>query len=189
MGGHRPQEKDGNGRPSIGKHPKTGKISDRITNCPILLLTAVWTMGTGWMTFYFVHPHACFYRPWRLQAGPFGGSGDSGWADMGQWPVLAGLFPGVDAVSVLVRLIGFAAVLFGLGLAGGALLTESGELQVLFGVFALGGFLIALVGGIIMFIGALFRRNTAQKTGPQLTPEQQQRRDSQEFLSTQQDDD
>ncbi|ARJ65066.1 hypothetical protein WV31_05015 [Magnetospirillum sp. ME-1] len=80
-----------------------------------------------------------------------------------------------------MRLLGVAAVLFGLGLAGAALMTDAGELQVLFGVFALGGVLIALVGGGLYLLGALFGGNKAKAGGQRLTPEQQQLLDAREF--------
>lgn len=83
-----------------------------------------------------------------------------------------------------MRLVGLAAVLFGLGLAGAMLMTDAGELQVLFGLFALGGLLIALAGGLLMAIGALLGRGKTKAAGPSLTPEQQQILDAQEFQAS-----
>lgn len=88
---------------------------------------------------------------------------------------------------MMLRVIGIAAIVFGLGLAGATLLVESGELQVLFGLFALGGLLVALAGGVLMAIGALLGRGKAKAPGARLTPEQQQFRDSQEFQASRRD--
>lgn len=86
----------------------------------------------------------------------------------------------------MVRLLGIAVVLFGLGLAGAALMTSAGELHVLFGIIATGGVLIALVGGGIFLLGALLGRNKvkAKADGPRLTPEQQQLLDAREFQAS-----
>ena len=81
----------------------------------------------------------------------------------------------------ILRLAGIAAVLFGLGLAGAALTTNAGELQVLFGLFALAGLLIMLVGGALIAVGAMLGRGKAKTSGPTLTPEQQQILDSRAF--------
>ncbi len=89
--------------------------------------------------------------------------------------------------SFLLRLVGFATVLFGLGFAGATLMVESGELQVLFGLFALGGLLVALAGGLLMAIGALLGRKRAAGSVPALTPVEQQRLDAEEFLASRQD--
>lgn len=89
--------------------------------------------------------------------------------------------------SFLLRLVGLAVMLFGLGLAGAMLMVESGELQVLFGLFALGGLVIVLVGGALMVLGALLRRKGATRPAPVLTPEEQQRLDAEEFLASRRD--
>lgn len=88
--------------------------------------------------------------------------------------------------SFLLKLVGVATVLGGLALGSAALLVEAdASIQVLMGVIALGGLLIALVGGAFLAIGALV--GGGKVTAPQstLTPEQQQLRDSQEFLAAQ----
>lgn len=91
-------------------------------------------------------------------------------------------------MGMMLRLVGAAAILFGLGVAGAMVMTDSGELQALFGVFALGGLVIALIGGALIAIGALLRRGKAKARGPQLTPEQQQLLDAQEFLAARRDE-
>lgn len=90
-------------------------------------------------------------------------------------------------MGVMLRLVGYAAILFGLGMAGTMLMINSGELQVLFGVFALVGLVVVLMGGALLAIGALVGRGKAKPSGPGLTPEQQQLLDAQEFLATRRD--
>lgn len=90
-------------------------------------------------------------------------------------------------MTTLLRLVGIAVLLFGLGLAGTMLLTDAGELQVLFGLFALGGLLVALAGGALMVLGALLGRKKTTNAAPALTPEQQQIVDAQEFLASRRD--
>lgn len=85
---------------------------------------------------------------------------------------------------MMLRVVGYAAILFGLGLAGTMLMSESGELQVLFGLFALVGLLVVLAGGALLAIGTLLGRRKAKASGPRLTPEQQQLRDAQEFQAS-----
>ncbi|CUW41221.1 protein of unknown function [Magnetospirillum sp. XM-1] len=87
-------------------------------------------------------------------------------------------------MKTMVRLIGLAAVLFGLGLAGAALMSDAGELQVLFSLFALAGSLIALVGGGVFVMGALLGGSKTKVDGPGLTAEQQQLLDAREFLAS-----
>ncbi|RAU20438.1 hypothetical protein CU669_18480 [Paramagnetospirillum kuznetsovii] len=84
-------------------------------------------------------------------------------------------------MKALIRLVGIAVVVFGLGLAGAALLSDAAELQVLFGIFAMAGLLIVLVGGALIALSALWGRGKAKGGGPRLTPEQQQILDSREF--------
>lgn len=91
-------------------------------------------------------------------------------------------------MGMMLRLVGFAALLFGLGLAGAMLMADAGELQVLFGLFALGGLLIVGVGGALMALGALLGRGKTKASGPRLTPEQQQLRDSREFQAHHRDE-
>lgn len=87
----------------------------------------------------------------------------------------------------MLRLVGYATILFGLGIAGAMLVINSGELQVLFGVFALVGLVVVLIGGALLAIGALVGRGKAKASGPMLTPEQQQLLDAQEFQATRRD--
>ncbi|WP_173977242.1 hypothetical protein [Magnetospirillum sp. LM-5] len=84
----------------------------------------------------------------------------------------------------MLRLVGYAAILFGLGVAGAMVMVNSGELQVLFGVFALGGLGVVVIGGVLLAVGALVGRGKAKESGPRLTPEQQQILDAQEFQAT-----
>lgn len=89
-------------------------------------------------------------------------------------------------MKALVRLVGAAAFLFGLGLAGAALMTDSGELQALFAIFAMAGGMIALAGGGILALTSLFGRGAAGADDQKLSPEQQQLLDSREFQSARQ---
>lgn len=89
--------------------------------------------------------------------------------------------------SFLLRLVGWAAGLGGLGLGAAALMSESGELSVLFGVIALGGILIALAGGVLVVLGALLGRGKAKDDGAAISPEQRQLQDSKDFLASQSD--
>jgi hypothetical protein len=88
-----------------------------------------------------------------------------------------------SASSILLKLVGYAAAVGGLALGAAALMADAGELQVYVGVIALGGFLIALVGGAVIAIGALLARGLPKSAGPSLSPEEQQLRDSQAFLA------
>ncbi|HSV29082.1 MAG TPA: hypothetical protein VLL76_05970 [Candidatus Omnitrophota bacterium] len=85
--------------------------------------------------------------------------------------------------SFLLKLVGYGAALGGLGLGAAALMVDAGELQVLFGVIALGGLLIAVAGGVLAALGALPGLGRKRAAAPTLSPEQQQLRDSQEFLN------
>ena len=85
--------------------------------------------------------------------------------------------------SVLLKLVGFAAAIGGIAFGAAALMASAGELQILFGVIALGGLVIALMGGALIAIGALLGRGRGKATVPSLSPEQQQLRDSQDFLA------
>jgi hypothetical protein len=118
------------------------------------------------------------------QEGAFGRGRDASRFAAGQWTVLVRHSLGVLVLKTIVRLIGIAAVLFGLGLAGAALMSGAGELQALFGVFAMAGLLIALVGGGLFLIGALFGGNKEKAGGSMLTPQQQQLEDAREFLAS-----
>lgn len=92
--------------------------------------------------------------------------------------------------SCLAKLVGLAVILAGLSLGGAALLVDAdASIQTLMGVIALGGLLIALVGGVFMAIGALLGGRTGKPaaTSP-LSPEQRQLRDSQDFLASQKDE-
>ncbi|MBI5164201.1 MAG: hypothetical protein HY985_09905 [Magnetospirillum sp.] len=91
-------------------------------------------------------------------------------------------------MGVMLRLVGYAVILFGLGMAGAMVMTNSGELQALFGVFALGGLAVVLIGGALLAIGALLGRGKVKASGPGLTPEQQQLLDAQEFQATRRDE-
>jgi hypothetical protein len=87
--------------------------------------------------------------------------------------------------SLLLKLVGFGVVLGGLALGAAALMVEAdASIQVLMGVIALGGLLVALVGGAFMALGALLGRGKSAGARPSPSPEQQQLRDSREFLAT-----
>ncbi|MBI3444050.1 MAG: hypothetical protein HY055_01460 [Magnetospirillum sp.] len=89
----------------------------------------------------------------------------------------------------MINLVGIALVLCGLGLSGAALISDAGELQALMGIFATAGLLIALVGGALMALGALFGRGGQAKAGCSgLSPEQQQLLDAREFQATRRGD-
>ncbi|OAN48125.1 hypothetical protein A6A04_05050 [Paramagnetospirillum marisnigri] len=82
-----------------------------------------------------------------------------------------------------MRLVGLAIVLGGLALGGAALMVDAdASIQALMGIIALGGLVIALGGGAVMAVGAFLGRGKPPPTPPALSPEQQQLRDSREFL-------
>lgn len=85
--------------------------------------------------------------------------------------------------SFLLKLVGYAVAIGGIAFGAAALMANAGELQVLFGVIAMGGLVLALVGGALIAIGALLGRGKGQAAAPSLSPEQQQLRDSQDFLA------
>ena len=93
-------------------------------------------------------------------------------------------------MGMMLRLVGCSSIVFGLALAGAMvmIMINSGELQVLFGVFALGGLAVTLIGGGVLAIGALVGRGKAKAPGRRLTPEQQQLADAQEFQATRRDE-
>lgn len=91
--------------------------------------------------------------------------------------------------SVLLKLVGFGVVLGGLGLGAAALMVDAdASIQALMGLFALGGLLVALIGGAVMALGALLGRGKAARPSAQLSPEQQQLRDSREFMAARPED-
>ena len=84
--------------------------------------------------------------------------------------------------SFLLKLVGYAVAIGGVAFGAAALMASAGELQVLFAVIAMAGLVIALAGGAFIAVGALLGRGQKKASAPSLSPEQQQLRDSQEFL-------
>ncbi len=90
--------------------------------------------------------------------------------------------------SCLLKLVGLAIILAGVSLGGAALMADAdASIQVLMGVMALGGLLIALGGGVFLAVGAVVGRRRKAAAPATLSPEQQQLRDSQEFQATRSD--
>lgn len=85
--------------------------------------------------------------------------------------------------SVLLKLVGYAVAIGGLALGAAALMVDGAELQVLFGVIAMGGLFIAMAGGVLLALGSLLGRGEKTTPKPALSPEQQQLRDSKDFLA------
>lgn len=93
------------------------------------------------------------------------------------------------AVGSAFKLVGFGVVLVGVGLGASTLLVEAdASISVFMGLIVLAGLLIAVVGGMVMAVGALVGRGKPSQGGPGLSPEQRQLLDSQEFLKVRQMD-
>lgn len=90
--------------------------------------------------------------------------------------------------SFLLKLVGYAVAIGGLALGAAALMVDAAELQVLFGVIAMGGLVIAMAGGLLLALGALLGRGKTKAAKPSMSPEQQQLRDSQDYLAAQSKD-
>lgn len=91
--------------------------------------------------------------------------------------------------SCLLKLVGLAVVLGGLSLGAGALMVNAdASIQMLMGVIALGGLLIAVLGGALLGLGALLGGGKMAKQPPQPSPEERQLRDSRAFQAFRDDD-